>query len=101
MIDKRGFRWGSVFTSLCLIIIVSLDVCGGAGFVGGLSFRIIAASTISNYADDVLDDGFVGAGEFYLLSGRYVRVINGCLVHEVLADGDGSVFDIVGLGNYP
>ena len=101
MIDERGFRWGSLFTSLCLIIIVSLDVCGGAGFVGGLSFHIIVASTISNYSDDVLDDGFVGAGEFSLLSGRYVCVINGCLVHEVLADGDGAVFEIFGIGEEP
>ena len=74
---------------------------GARVFVGGLSFCIIMASTISNYADDVLDDGFVGAGEFSLLSGRYVRVINGCLVHEVLSDGDGAVFKIVVLGKDP
>ena len=98
MVEERAFRRSNVFTDLCLGIIVGLIVCGGAGFAGGLTWIALAVSTIRNNADDVLGDVFFGAGEFDLLRGGDLCIIDGCLVHEVLADGDGSFFKIFGLG---
>ena len=56
---------------------------------------------ISNHADDVLGDLFVRSGEFSLLSGGDICVLDGHLFHEVLTDGDGAVFKIVGFGKDP
>ena len=56
---------------------------------------------ISNHIDDVLGDFFVRSGEFPLLSGGNICVLDGHLFHEVLTYGDGAVFKIVGLGEDP
>ena len=69
--------------------------------MGGMTWRAMATGTISDHAADVYGDGFVGAGAFYLLSGRDLHVLDDRLVHEVLADGDGVVFKIFGLGEDP
>ena len=67
----------------------------------GLTWRALVASTISNHAYDVLGDGFFGSSEFSLLCVGYFRVFGGCLVHEVLIDSDGAVFEIISLGEDP
>ena len=46
-------------------------------------------------------DGFVGSSKSPLLSGGYIYALDVRLVYGVLADGDGAVFEIVGLGEYP
>ena len=56
---------------------------------------------ISNHADDVLGDLFVRSGEFSLLSGGNICVLDGRLFREVLTYGDGAVFKIVSLGEDP
>ena len=35
------------------------------------------------------------------MSGGDICVLDGCLVHEILSDGDGTVFKVIGLGEYP
>ena len=98
MLDERGFLQGLVFSDVCLRIVFSLIVCGGAGFVGVLTLCTLAAITINNYSEIFLGDSFVGAVEFSLLSGGDLCIIDGCLVHEVLVDDYGAVFKIVSLG---
>ena len=88
MLEERGFNMRRVFTAVLLGQIASFISCRVAGFVYGLAWCAVAASTISNHADDVLSDGFVGASEFYLLSGRDLCLFYGLLVHEFLTDGD-------------
>ena len=56
-------------------------VYGGAGLAGGPTWHALATVTIINHADDFLGDGFVGAGEFSLLSGGNICVLDGRLVH--------------------
>ena len=58
MIEERGFRLGRVLTAVRLGFIVDLIGCGFSGFVCGLTWRALAASTIINYADNVLYDDF-------------------------------------------
>ena len=101
MIEEMGFRLVCVFTSIYLGFIVDLIGCEVAGFAYGLTWCAMAASNISYHADDVLVDGFDGASEFSLLSGRYICVFDAPLVHKVLTDGDGAVFEIMGLGKDP
>ena len=57
--------------------------------------------TARDNSEDVLGDGFVRAGEFYLLSGGDLCMLGGRLVHEVLADVDRSVFKIIGISEDP
>ena len=101
MLDEREFRCGWIFTATCLVIIVGFIVCKVAGFSGGLTWHALVASNIINHADGILGDSFVRAGEFSLLSGGDLIVLDVCLVHEVLADGDVAAFKIVSIGNDP
>ena len=75
--------------------------CGVSGFECGLTGSALTAITISNYAGDVLGDGFVGASGFSLLGAGYICVFYGRLVHEFLTDGDGYVFKMIGIGKDP
>ena len=65
---------------------------GGVGLAGGMNWRAQMLSTIINNDNDVLGYGFVGAGEFNLLSDRDICVTDGHLLHEVMEDDDGAVF---------
>ena len=56
---------------------------------------------IIDHSDNVLADGFVYAVEFALLSVGNLWVLDVRLVHEIMADGDGAVFEIVGVGEDP
>ena len=75
--------------------------CSGTGFTSGLAWCVLKTITIKNNFDDVLGDGFVGAGKCSLLGGIDLCVIDVCLVHEVLADGDDAIFKNIGLGKEP
>ena len=57
--------------------------------------------TIINHDDYVLGDGFVIAIEFDFLNDRDLHILDGRLVHELLAYVDRSIFEIVGLGEDP
>ena len=101
MLEETGFRHVCVFTAVRLVIIIGLIFCGGTGLAGVMTWRALVTGTISNHADDVLGDGFVGASKFSLLSGGYICVLGVRLVHEVVVDGDVAVFKTVGLGKDP
>ena len=81
--------------------IVGLVGCGVTGFVCGLTWRALAEITVSNHDEDVFSDSCVGSSEFSILGSGYICVFDGCLVHEVLTDGHGSVLEIIGLGKEP
>ena len=68
---------------------------------GWITWPALSTVTVINHADNVLSGGFVGAGEFSLLSGGDLRIIDSHMVHEVLKDGDGAVFGNVGLDKDP
>ena len=57
--------------------------------------------TVINNAEDILGDGFFGAGKCSLLGGGYICILDGCLVHEVFVDGNGTIFKVIGLGKDP
>ena len=88
MLDERGFRQGRFFTAVLMGIIIGLIVCRDVWFVCALTYNALLASKISNHDENFLGGGFVGAGEFYRLSEGDLFVLDGCLVHEVLADDD-------------
>ena len=92
IIEEKGFKWVRVFAAARLVIIIRLIFYRGKGLAGRLTWRAIVTGTISNHSDDVLVDGFVGAGESALLRGRDICVFDCRLVHEVLADVNGYVF---------
>ena len=92
---------GRVFTDVSLVFNFSFFGCGISGFACGLTWRELAASTISNNTDNVLGDGFLGANEFSLLGGGFIRLFDVHLFDEVIIDGDGAVFKIIGLVKDP
>ena len=92
---------GCVFTAVCLGFIVGLIGCGFVCFLCGLTWHVLSEITISDHANNVIGNGFVGASEFSLLGGGYLCVSDEHLVHEVLIDDDGDIFEIIGLGKDP
>ena len=101
MIEERGFSMGHVFTAICLGFIVHLVGCRVDGFACGLIWSALVTITIINHADNVFGDVFFGASKFFLLGSGYLCVFDGCLVHEFLTDGDGTLFEIIVLGKDP
>ena len=75
--------------------------CRDAGFASGMAWCALTTSTVINNADNILSDGFVGAGKFDLLGGGDLCVLDICLVREVLSDGDGAILKVNVCGKGP
>ena len=63
-----------------------------------MAWCTLTTSTVRNNSGNVLGDDFFGTGEFNFLGGRHLCVLDGCLVCEVLEDGDGAVFKVIDIG---
>ena len=70
-------------------------------FPSGLDWCALTTFIVSYHSDDGPSGSFVGAGEFSLLGGGDLHILDVRLSHVVFADGYGAVFKVISLGKYP